>query len=87
MSRAAAANKKIFFIGFYGVNRVNGFNGNDESYGNYGSYGAALIRNPLLSQEAAAVLCDEDVVLDADAAEVLVGLEEVEVDELGTMAC
>ena len=45
-----------------------------------------LIRYPVFAQEAASVGGDEDVVLDADASEVLVGLELVEVEELGAVS-
>ena len=45
-----------------------------------------MIRDALLAQEAAAIGGDEDVVLDADAAKVLVGLQFVKVEELGAVA-
>ena len=42
-----------------------------------------MVGDALLAQEAATVLGDEDVVLNADTAEVLIGLQLVEVQELG----
>ena len=41
-----------------------------------------MIRNALFSEETAAILCNEDVVLNADTTEVLVGLQQVVVDEV-----
>ena len=38
-----------------------------------------IVGDAVLAEEAAAVVGDEDVVLDADATEVLVGLQQVEV--------
>ena len=45
-----------------------------------------MIWNSLVTQETTAIGSDKYVVLDADAAEVLVGLYLVEVQPLGTMA-
>lgn len=45
-----------------------------------------MVRYSVFAEETATVLCDEDVVFDAYAAEVLVSLNLVEVEELGTMA-
>ena len=45
-----------------------------------------MVGDALLTKEAAAVFGDEDVVFDANAAEVLIGLQQVEVQELGTMS-
>ena len=45
-----------------------------------------MVGDALLAQEAAAVGGDEDVVLDADATKVLVGLQLVEVQEFSAVA-
>ena len=44
-----------------------------------------MIRDALVAKEAATILRNQHVVLDADAAEVLVGLQQVEVQELLAM--
>ena len=45
-----------------------------------------VVGDALLAEEAAAVLSNKKVVFDAHTAEVLVGLQLVEVQEFGTMA-
>ena len=41
-----------------------------------------MVRDALGTEETAAVAGDEDIVLDAHTSEVLIGLQQVEVDEL-----
>ena len=45
-----------------------------------------MVGNAFRTKETAAVLCDEDVVLNADAAKVLVSLKLIEIDELLAMS-
>ena len=45
-----------------------------------------VVGDALRAEETATVLRDQDIILDADAAEVLIGLELVEVQELLAMS-
>ena len=45
-----------------------------------------MVGNAFRTKETAAVLCDEDIVLNADTAKVLVSLKLIEIDELLTMS-
>ena len=45
-----------------------------------------MVRNAVLAEESATILCDEHIVFNTDTSEVLVGLELVEIEELSAMA-
>ena len=45
-----------------------------------------MVGNAFRTKETAAVLCDEDIVLNADTAKVLVSLKLIEIDELLAMS-
>ena len=44
-----------------------------------------MIRNAFLAEEAASILCDEDIVLDTYTTEVLICLKHVKVEELSAV--